>query len=79
MADFEQLDTEARHTEDVMLKIRLRQGLPMDQLAAAERERAESLLTARAEDRLVLAESDNLVLTDRGRLLADVVVRELLG
>ncbi|WP_421845074.1 radical SAM family heme chaperone HemW [Mycobacterium sp.] len=79
VADFEQLDTEARHTEDVMLKIRLRQGLPMDQLDAAERERADSLLTAPAEDRLVLAESDNLVLTDRGRLLADVVVRELLG
>ena len=31
---------DALHTEDVLLKIRLRQGLPLDLLDEAERERA---------------------------------------
>ena len=72
---FEQLDADTRHTEDVLLKIRLRQGLPSDHLSAAERERAE---VAVAEG-LLVSEGDRLVLTPRGRLLADAVVRTLLG
>ncbi len=35
VAGFEQLDTEALHTEDVLLRIRLRQGLPVSLLDAA--------------------------------------------
>src|SRR3984885_12047666 len=38
VAGFEQLDAQHRHTEDVLLRIRLRQGLPLDLLNYAERE-----------------------------------------
>ncbi|VAZ98022.1 Oxygen-independent coproporphyrinogen-III oxidase-like protein [Mycobacterium pseudokansasii] len=75
VAGFEQLGADTRHTEDVLLKIRLRQGLPMSRLDSAERERAEGVLA----DGLLATEGDRLVLTDRGRLLADAVVRTLLG
>jgi putative oxygen-independent coproporphyrinogen III oxidase len=75
VAGFEQLGTDALHTEDVLLKTRLRQGLPLDRLGAPERERAEAVVA----DGLLVAEGDRLVLTPRGRLLADVVVRTLLG
>ncbi|MGH3633278.1 radical SAM family heme chaperone HemW [Mycobacterium sp.] len=75
VAGFEQLDTRARHTEDVMLSIRLRRGLAVDLLDAAERERA----AAAVSDGLLDRDGERLVLTDRGRLLADAVVRTLLG
>jgi putative oxygen-independent coproporphyrinogen III oxidase len=75
VAGFEQLDAADHHTEDVLLRIRLRQGLPVGLLNAAERERAAIAV----EDGLLLPEGDRLVLTDRGRLLADGVVRTLLG
>jgi oxygen-independent coproporphyrinogen-3 oxidase len=74
-AGFEQLDTDALHTEDVMLKTRLRQGLPLDRLGDAERERAQAVVA----DDLLVSEGDRLVLTPRGRLLADAVVRTRLG
>jgi putative oxygen-independent coproporphyrinogen III oxidase len=75
VAGFEQLGTDALHTEDVLLKTRLRQGLPLARLGAAERERAEGVVA----DGLLVSEGDRLVLTTRGRLLADAVVRTLLG
>ncbi|WP_191497882.1 radical SAM family heme chaperone HemW [Mycobacterium simulans] len=75
VAGFEQLGADALHTEDVLLKIRLRQGLPLDRLTAAERERADGAVA----DGLLVSEGDRLVLTGRGRLLADAVVRTLLG
>lgn len=74
VAGFEQLDAEARHTEDVLLKIRLRRGLPLELLGEAERERAEGAVA----DGLLVPDGDRLVLTARGRLLADGVVRALL-
>ncbi|HWS93452.1 MAG TPA: radical SAM family heme chaperone HemW, partial [Mycobacterium sp.] len=75
VAGFEQLDGDALHTEDVMLKTRLRQGLPLERLGDAERERAEAVVA----DGLLVSDGDRLVLTTRGRLLADAVVRTLLG
>jgi oxygen-independent coproporphyrinogen-3 oxidase len=75
VAGFEQLGADALHTEEVMLQIRLRQGLPLVRLDAAERERAETAVA----DGLLVADGDSLILTDRGRLLADGVVRTLLG
>jgi oxygen-independent coproporphyrinogen-3 oxidase len=75
VAGFEQLDGTSRHTEDVLLKIRLRQGLPTELLDEAERERAGVAV----QDGLLSREGEHLVLTDRGRLLADGVVRNLLG
>lgn len=75
VAGFEQLDADALHTEDVLLKTRLRQGLPLNILSPDERERAEVAVA----DGLLESGGDTLVLTPRGRLLADAVVRTLLG
>jgi putative oxygen-independent coproporphyrinogen III oxidase len=75
VAGFEQLDAEALHTEEVLLKTRLRQGLSPTDLDGDERERAKTVVA----DGLLVAEGDRLVLTPRGRLLADAVVRTLLG
>ena len=74
IGDFEVLDDAARHTEDVMLELRLRSGLPVARLSATEAARAEVAVA----DGLLVREAERLVLTDRGRLLADAIVRELL-
>jgi putative oxygen-independent coproporphyrinogen III oxidase len=74
VGDFEVLDDDARHTEQVMLAIRLRSGLPLALLSATELERADVAVA----DGLLVRRADGLVLTDRGRLLADAVVRDLL-
>lgn len=74
VADYEVLNDGARHTEDVMLRVRLRDGLPVGLLSETERRRAATVV----EDGLATMVSERLVLTDRGRLLADAVVRELL-
>ncbi|MCV7224853.1 radical SAM family heme chaperone HemW [Mycolicibacterium komossense] len=75
VAGFEELDSTDRHTEDVLLRIRLRSGLPHAVLRPDELLRAESAVA----EGLLVHEGDRLVLTDRGRLLADGVVRRLLG
>jgi putative oxygen-independent coproporphyrinogen III oxidase len=75
VAGYEQLGVDALHTEDVLLKIRLRQGLPLGRLGAVERERAQTAVA----DGLLVSDGDRLILTPRGRLLADAVVRTLLG
>jgi putative oxygen-independent coproporphyrinogen III oxidase len=75
VAGFEALTAQSRHTEDVLLRIRLRQGLPLDVLDDAERGRA----AVAVDDGLLTPDGERLVLTDRGRLLADGVVRMLLG
>ncbi len=75
IAGYEELSDADRHTEDVMLRVRLRSGLPLALLDAVERERAAVAVA----DGLLVAEGESLVLTDRGRLLADAVVRVLLG
>jgi oxygen-independent coproporphyrinogen-3 oxidase len=74
VADFEQLDDAALHTEDVMLRVRLRDGLPLAMLTEAEQRRAQTSIA----DGLLALDVDRLILTDRGRLLADAVVRTLL-
>jgi len=75
IAGFEQLGADALHTEEVMLKTRLRPGLALAGLGSDERERAGALCA----DGLLESEGDRLVLTPGGRLLADAVVRTLLG
>jgi putative oxygen-independent coproporphyrinogen III oxidase len=74
VADSEELDAADRHTEDVMLRLRLRDGLPMGVLTDVEAARADVAVA----DGLAEHRADRLVLTDRGRLLADAVVRDLL-
>ena len=73
----EVLTTEQRHTEEVMLRLRLAGGLPLDRLdeagqAGARRARDDGLLAADSY------RAGSAVLTLRGRLLADAVVRDLL-
>ena len=57
-----------------MLRLRLREGLPVAVLSDRERDRADTVI----DDGLVVLDADRLVLTDRGRLLADAAVRTLL-
>ncbi|WP_338891261.1 radical SAM family heme chaperone HemW [Rhodococcus sovatensis] len=73
VAGSELLTAEDRHLEELMLKIRLRTGLPADALADAERVAADKVVA----DGLMVVEGASYVLTDRGRLLADAVVRTI--
>ena len=73
----EVLSDEDRRVEQVLLEVRLRDGLPLELLrpagrAAAQRFVAEGLLEPAASD------EGRAVLTLRGRLLADAVVRDLV-
>ncbi len=72
---YEVLDAGERHTEEVLLGVRLREGLPMACLTASERARAHGVVA----DGLASIADDRLALTGRGRLLADAVVRALLA
>ncbi len=74
IAGFEVLDSHDRHTEDVLLRVRMRDGFALSMLDAAERARADAVVA----DGLLSRVGERLVLTDRGRLLADGVVRDLL-
>jgi putative oxygen-independent coproporphyrinogen III oxidase len=74
IADFEELSDGDRHVEDVLLNVRLRAGLPLELLRPVERERVPAVVA----EELAAVHGDRLVLTDRGRLLADGVVRSLL-
>ena len=70
----ELLSEQDRHVEDVMLRVRLRDGIALDLVdaAGAKQALANGLLDpgAHAEGRLVL--------TLRGRLLADAVIRDVV-
>jgi oxygen-independent coproporphyrinogen-3 oxidase len=74
----ETLDAVARRTEHVLLTSRIREGLPVADLEPAGRIAVAGLVA----DELVDARSalaGSVVLTRRGRLLADAVVRRLLA
>nr|WP_198428488.1 radical SAM family heme chaperone HemW [Nocardia bovistercoris] len=73
-AGWEALTRSERHTERVMLAVRLRTGLPLSDLDPGGR----AAVPAVVGRGLASVVGDRLVLTDRGRLLADGVVRELL-
>lgn len=73
----EVLTSEDRRVEDVLLRVRLREGLPLGRLtpaglAVAERAVADGLAEGPAYA------AGRLVLTLRGRLLADALVRDLV-
>jgi putative oxygen-independent coproporphyrinogen III oxidase len=75
-ADVEQLTAEDQALERVMLGLRLRDGLPLTALSEAGRLRAaESVVRGLLEPGPHAA--GLAVLTDRGRLLADAVIRDL--
>jgi len=73
----ETLDDETRRVEDVLLRSRISDGLPADVLDASGRESVAGLIADGLVDgRNAIA--GRIVLTRRGRLLADAVVRRLL-
>jgi oxygen-independent coproporphyrinogen-3 oxidase len=74
----ETLDPAARYTEKIMLGVRMRAGLPTYELT----DRARASLPQLASWGLVdfdHLQAGQVVLTQRGRLMADAVVRELLA
>lgn len=78
VAEFERLDATARHVEQVMLGIRLREGLATTELDIDANATAAQLVDDGLLDRAA-ADGGRLVLTLRGRLLCDRVVRSLVG
>jgi putative oxygen-independent coproporphyrinogen III oxidase len=66
-----------RYVEDVMLRVRLAEGLPLAELNQAGRAAAARALDDGLLDPAAYARG-RVVLTLRGRLLADAVVRDLL-
>nr|WP_225443256.1 radical SAM family heme chaperone HemW [Lolliginicoccus lacisalsi] len=73
IAGREELTTDDQHLEQIMLQVRMRRGLDLSLLGAHE------LAVARAciDEGLGVEDGDRLVLTGRGRLLADAVVRRI--
>ena len=69
-------DAQARELEEVLLRIRLASGLSLDALDESRHPEAQSLAGEGLVDNAALA-LGKLVLTLRGRLLADYVVRRL--
>jgi oxygen-independent coproporphyrinogen-3 oxidase len=73
----ETLDAQTRHVEDVLLRSRIVDGLPIEVLDADARAAVAGLIADELiEGRNAIA--GRIVLTRRGRLLADAVVRRLL-
>ncbi len=75
----ETLTAEQRHDEVVLLGVRLREGLPVDVLDANGRTAVAGLVADGLVDGRAAVGERRVVLTRRGRLLADAVVRRLLG
>ncbi|HET6967279.1 MAG TPA: radical SAM family heme chaperone HemW [Ornithinibacter sp.] len=75
----ETLTPEQRHDEEVLLRVRLRDGLPVGVLDADGREAVAGLVVDGLVDGRAAVRDRRVVLTRRGRLLADAVVRRLLG
>jgi putative oxygen-independent coproporphyrinogen III oxidase len=75
----ETLTAEQRHDEEVLLGVRLRDGLPLTALDADGRAAVAWLVADGLVDGHAAVGDRRVVLTRRGRLLADAVVRRLLG
>lgn len=77
-ADRERLTAEQVQIEAVMLGVRLAEGMPVSAIPASARITAAALVGRGLLDGEALL-AGRVRLTDSGRLLADAVVRELLG
>jgi oxygen-independent coproporphyrinogen-3 oxidase len=75
----ETLTAEQAHDERVLLGVRLREGLPVADLDDAGRTAVAGLVADGLVDGRAAVGERAVVLTLRGRLLADTVVRRLLG
>jgi oxygen-independent coproporphyrinogen-3 oxidase len=74
----ESLDTATRWSERVLLEPRLRDGMALSVLDDAGRRAVPTLVADGLVELLTERPDERLVLTRRGRLLADAVVRDLL-
>ena len=72
----ERLTAAERRMEEIMLRARLAEGLPLSLLTATALANTERMLDDSLIDRSAF-DSGSLVLTLRGRLLADAVIRDL--
>jgi len=72
----EQLTAAERKMEEIMLRSRLAEGIPLSLLRGAALDSAERTVASRLADPAAFADG-RLVLTLQGRLLADAVVRDL--
>jgi putative oxygen-independent coproporphyrinogen III oxidase len=75
----ETLTDEQREDERVLLGIRLADGLPIDGLTEAGRHSIAGLIARGLVDGPMALRDRRIVLTQQGRMLADLVVRHLLG
>jgi oxygen-independent coproporphyrinogen-3 oxidase len=75
----ETLTDEQRHDERVLLGVRMVDGLPLDDLEAEGRLAVAGLVADGLVDGAAALRRQRVVLTRQGRLLADTVVRRLLG
>jgi putative oxygen-independent coproporphyrinogen III oxidase len=75
----ELLTDEQRYDERVLLGVRLVDGLPVDDLRPEGRSVLAGLIAEGLVDGPIALRPRRVVLTLRGRLLADIVVRRLLG
>jgi oxygen-independent coproporphyrinogen-3 oxidase len=73
------LTDEQREDERVLLGIRLADGLPIDGLTEAGRHSIAGLIARGLVDGPMALRDRRIVLTQQGRMLADLVVRHLLG
>jgi oxygen-independent coproporphyrinogen-3 oxidase len=72
----ERLTAAERRMEEIMLRVRLADGLPLSLLTATALAQTERMVADHLIDRSAHA-GGTLVLTLRGRLLADAVIRDL--
>jgi oxygen-independent coproporphyrinogen-3 oxidase len=72
----ERLTAAEQRMEEIMLRVRLAEGLPLSLLTATALAETERMVAGRLIDRSAHA-AGRLVLTVRGRLLADAVIRDL--
>jgi putative oxygen-independent coproporphyrinogen III oxidase len=72
----ERLTAAERQMEEIMLRTRLAEGLPLSLLSGAAFDQAERLVAEALLDKPAYA-AGKLVLTRQGRLLADAVIRDL--
>ncbi len=75
----EVLTREQRHDERVLLGVRLADGLPLEALDPTGRAAVAGLIGEELVDGPAALRESRIQLTRRGRLLADTVVRRLLG
>jgi len=75
----ETLTDEQRYDERVLLGMRLVEGLPIDELQPEGRTAVAGLIADGLVDATAALRRQRVVLTRQGRLLADTVVRRLLG